>query len=303
MDGTTGRMRIGIGGWEHDILDRSLYPRPGMESLEKLSHYAQFFNAVEVRATFWDESLGAADARAWAGAVGPDFQFVLKLNRRFTHEREMKTELARSTRAMLAELARRDRLGGLLLQFPYSFTNTGAARYHLGRLAEAFGGFPLLVEFRHDSWNQGSTAALLAEHGVSPAIVDMPHVRQLAPLGRVRPEGTAYLRLHGRNDKGWLLHGMDLRYDYLYNARELAELKRRIDHLLARTTSLSVMFNNTSGAKALANALQLQARFSPSHRVALPPRSLETFPFLRDIAAPESVAMPLFAQEQYREAV
>jgi uncharacterized protein YecE (DUF72 family) len=296
-------LRIGIGGWEHEVLDRCLYQRPGMGSLEKLSFYAQFFGAVEVRPTFWDESLGAAEARDWASAVGADFRFVVKLHRTFTHAREMKSEPARSTRALLAELARRDRLGALLLQFPYSFTNTGAARYHLARLAEAFRGFPLQVEFRHDSWNQSGTGALLGEHDMTPAIVDMPRIRQLGPLASVRPDGTAYVRLHGRNEKGWLLPAMDLRYDYLYNARELAELKRRLDHLTARSESSIVIFNNTTGGKAVANALQLQAKLSASRKTALPPRSLEAFPFLREIAAPETGAMELFAEESYRKAI
>jgi len=303
MEGTTARLRIGIGGWEHEVLDRCLYPQPGMGSLEKLSFYAQFFGTVEVRPTFWDESLGPGDAREWASAVGTDFQFIVKLHRRFTHERAMRSALARSTRAILAELARRDRLGGLLLQFPYSFTNTGPARYHLARLAEAFRGFRLLVEFRHESWNQTTTGALLAEHAMAPAIVDMPRIRQLGPLGRVRPDGTAYLRLHGRNEKGWLLPAMDLRYDYLYNKRELAELKRRIDHLTTRSQTSLVVFNNTTGGKALANALQLQARLSASRKTVLPPKSIEWFPFLREVAADETLAIPLFTEEPYRKAI
>jgi len=302
MDGLM-QVRIGIGGWEHEVLDRCLYPRPGMESLEKLSFYARVFPTVEVRPTFWDESLGAGDARDWASAVGPDFRFLVKLHRHFTHERQMKTELARSTRALLAELARRDRLGALLMQFPYSFTNTGAARYHLARLAEVFGGFPLQVEFRHDSWNQSGTGALLAEHGMTPAMVDMPHIRQLAPLARVRPERAAYVRLHGRNDKGWLLGAMDARYDYLYNARELAELKRRLDHLTTRAVSTVLIFNNTTGGKALANALQLAARLSPSRRTAIPSKSLEAFSFLREVAEPESATIGLFDDETYRQAI
>ena len=303
MDGMTSRLRIGIGGWEHEVMDRCFYERPGMHALEKLTFYAQYFSTVEVRPTFWDETLGASEARDWASAVGGDFQFVVKLNRKFTHEREMKSTLARSTRAILAELARRDRLGGLLLQFPYSFTNTGASRYHLGRLGEVFGGFPLLVEFRHDSWNQNGTAALLAEHAMRPAIVDMPRIRQLGPLARSQPSGTPFLRLHGRNEKGWLLPTMDLRYDYLYNARELAELTRRINHLSPRSEETLVIFNNTTGGKAIANALQLRARLSTSRKTVLPGRSLEVFPFLNEIATPETAAMPLFADKPYRRAI
>jgi uncharacterized protein YecE (DUF72 family) len=45
---------IGVGGWEHEVFDECFYLRPRLESMEKLRQYAQFFDAVEVRPTFWD---------------------------------------------------------------------------------------------------------------------------------------------------------------------------------------------------------------------------------------------------------
>ena len=54
---------VGVGGWDHAALDACFYPKANMESLERLSFYSRFFDTVEVRATFWDDSLTEADAR------------------------------------------------------------------------------------------------------------------------------------------------------------------------------------------------------------------------------------------------
>ena len=129
---------IGTGGWEHDVLDQCLYPQSGMTSNQKLAYYARFFGTTEVRATFWDESIAAADARGLAEAVEGrhDFLFNVKLHKAFTHKRELHSSMAKNNRGVLQELARHNKLGALLLQFPYGFTNTGAGRQHLVKLAE-----------------------------------------------------------------------------------------------------------------------------------------------------------------------
>src|SRR5512141_2646417 len=83
---------IGIGGWEHEVLDDRFYPHPGLSSTEKLSYYAGFFETVEIRPTFWDETLRAEDARPWIDAVAHarTFRFNIKLHASFTHKRTVK---------------------------------------------------------------------------------------------------------------------------------------------------------------------------------------------------------------------
>src|SRR5512142_1935440 len=202
---------IGLGGWEHEVFDTCLYPHSGMSSQEKLAFYARFFGAVEVRATFWDETLTEQDASEWLAAVASTntFLFTVKLHNMFSHKKQFKAEAARNIRGILQLLAQHNRLGALLMQFPYSFTNTSTNRFHLARLAEVFRGFPLHAELRHDSWLQSSASSFLAENGIAPVSTDLPRIRQFMPFGTAVNGDTAYLRLHGRNDKGWLLNGMD----------------------------------------------------------------------------------------------
>lgn len=296
---------VGIGGWEHDVLDRCLYPQAGMTSAEKLAYYARFFSAAEVRPTFWDDSLTADDARGWVEAVAGarTFLFTVKLHSQFTHKKVIKPQLSRTTRDILQTLDRANRLGALLIQLPYSFTNVSGNRYHLTRLGEIFSGFPIHVEFRHESWHQVSTLNFLEENGLRPVSADLPRVRQLMPFGTGVTGDTALLRLHGRNEKGWLLNDMDTRYDYLYNSKELQEIKRRLDALAERCSRVIVICNNTTGGKAVANALQLTHTLRENRSIALPPSACRSFPSVQDLGVPYHPEATLFGTDDFRAAI
>jgi uncharacterized protein YecE (DUF72 family) len=298
------QLRVGVGGWEHDEFDRMLYSRPGLTQAEKLKEYSRYFDCVEVRPTFWDGSLSADDAREWITAVSgkKTFLFTVKLHSAFTHAREYRSQIAKNTRGLLQELSRANRLGALLMQFPYSFTNTGSNRAHLVRLSEVFNGFPIDVELRHASWNQPSLPGFLEEHSLLQVSADLPRVRQYMPfLSPARGE-NAYVRLHGRNEKGWLLSSFDTRYDYLYNSRELREIVRRLEGVSERCRQISLIFNNTTRGKALANAFQLQAAWRKD-RTRVAPGSLQAFPQLGEIALSPEPSESLFTEHEYREAM
>ena len=305
MQGKTQRVRIGIGGWEHDVLDQALYSAPGLDATEKLREYARSFDAVEVRPTFWDDALGPDDARGWVQAVreNPAFLFSVKLHNAITHRRAFPPETIRRMRGLLQTLASSDRLGAVLAQFPYAFTNTSANRFHVVRIAELFRGFPLHVEFRHQSWNTPSLLHFLGEASVSPVSADVPRVRQLMPFTTGVLGETAYLRLHGRNERGWLSTDMDARYDYLYNARELQELRRRIEAVNPSCRTILVLFNTTTGAKAVANGFQLASVVRDGKAVMVPRVSLQRFPFLAQVAGPDSGREGLFETSPFRAVV
>jgi uncharacterized protein YecE (DUF72 family) len=297
------RIFIGIGGWEHEVLDRCLYSPAVTSSAERLRSYARLFNTVEVRPTFWDETLGARDAGEWADAVGErrDFLFSVKLHSSLTHRREPAPRVLSNTRALLDTLHRRNRLGAVLAQFPFSFTCTGANRFHLEKLAAVFRNYPLHIELRHSSWDQPSLPGMLEELGVAPVRADLPRIRQLMHSLPGSCGHRAYLRLHGRNEKGWLSDTYDARYDYLYNQRELHEIKRRLQALPPTCTQQFVIWNNTTSGKAVANALQLSALVNERGTVPVPARTLRAFPFLQQVARPDFPGTPLF--DGYREAM
>lgn len=295
---------LGIGGWEHEVLDECLYPAHGMSSAEKLRYYSEVFDFAEVRATFWDEALSASDAREWADAVAGNrrFQFAVKLPARMSHKREFTPGAARNFRGLLQELARRNRLGAVLVQTPFSFTNTSAGRFHLVRIAEMFCGFPLYVELRHASWSGQGLRTFLEEHGLRSVSTDLPRMRQYMPFLTTPAGDTPYLRLHGRNERGWLVDATDARYDYLYNAREIVELRRRVDAMAPRGGTVIVSLNNTTGGKAVANALQLRSALAGGARIQVPEPALRAFPILKEVAA-ERESGGLFDTDDYRVAM
>jgi uncharacterized protein YecE (DUF72 family) len=297
--------RVGIGGWEHEVFDQCLYPQPRMDSVDKLRYYAQFFDTVEVRQTFWDDSLIDSDARQWIDAVAESRRFVfnVKLHSSFTHKKEIKPGMTTHVRSLLQELAKNDRLGALVAQFPFSFTNTGAHRYYLTRLSEIFRGFPIHVELRHASWDQPSLLSFLGEHSLHPVSADLPHIKQYMPFVTGDVGKNAYLRLHGRNEKGWLLNSPDVRYDYLYNGKELRELERRIDAFSRKGTRLTIICNNTTGGKAVANAFQLIAALRKSKTVLIAPSALRVFPHLNPISGSFRLGESLLDASDLREAV
>ncbi|HMK38002.1 MAG TPA: DUF72 domain-containing protein [Bacteroidota bacterium] len=296
--------RVGTGGWEHEVFDSCFYPQEGASPARKLNFFARYFQTVEVRATFWDDSLTARDAREWIGALrdAPGFLFNIKLHSTFTHRKSLPPDLTRTVRQILQELARHNRLGSLAVQFPYSFTNTGTNRHHVVRIAEVFTGFPLHVEFRHQSWNQEGLVSFLRDHSLGVVGADMPRIRQYMPFITAVSGDTAYLRLHGRNEKGWLLNGYDARYDYQYNTREIREITRRLRGLDGRCRAVTVICNNTTGGKSLPLAFQLMSALREGKPLEIPPRTLSAFPYLRSVAAPESDGTPLL-DDDYRRAI
>jgi uncharacterized protein YecE (DUF72 family) len=300
---------IGMGGWEQEVLDGCFYPHPNLTSAGKLSYYAGFFETTEIRPTFWDESLRADDVKPWVDAVAHArmFLFNVKLHALFTHKKTVARDVAKNTLGILRFLQGQQKLGALLMQFPYEYTYTSSNRLHLARLAEIFRGFPVHVELRHDSWQTPSLRNFLAENFLFPVNADMPRVKHLMPFSPNVAGETAYLRLHGRNEKGWLLDNFDVRYDYLYNTRELHELRRRLDALSVRCRQVIIICNNTGGGKAVATALQLTSMLrqdKPGMKpLQVPAAAYRTFPVLHDNTTPFENEGSLFGEVDYRAAM
>ncbi len=297
--------RLGTGGWEHEVFDQCLYPTPNMNTTDKLRYYGHFFDTVEVRQTFWDDSLSAGDARQWADAVTENKRFIfhLKMHSSFTHRMEIRLHAATIVRGLLQELAKRDRLGSLIAQFPFSFTNTSVHRYHLTRLSEVFRGFPIHVELRHGSWHQPSLLSFLGEHALQPISADFPRIKQYMPFITGDVGAQAYIRLHGRNEKGWLLNGQDTRYDYSYNGKELRELERRVIAFSTRHKQITIIFNNTTAGKAVANVFQLAAALRESKTVLIPSAALRAFPILHNVSGSSGEGDSLLGMDDIRKVV
>jgi uncharacterized protein YecE (DUF72 family) len=81
------------------------------------------------------------------------------------------------------------------------------------------------------------------------------------------------------------LHGRKSNYDYLYNAEELKIWAEKIGKISKTAKVTYVVMNNTPGAKAVVNGLQLKFILN-GDRVKAPESLLRAYPELRQIADP-----------------
>ena len=92
--------------------------------------------------------------------------------------------------------------------------------------------------------------------------------------------------MHGRNYEQWFdSDNRNDRYNYIYDARELAGWKEKIESIAERAQTTYVITNNHFESKAGANALELKAMIS-GKRVMAPATLIKKYPELRRIADP-----------------
>jgi uncharacterized protein YecE (DUF72 family) len=297
-------IRIGTAGWSYKDWDGIFYP-PGLQRRKQhpLEYLARFFDTTEINTSFYGP-LKPEWAKLWCrkvAAVNKNFLFTAKLYRAFTHSpiavmeptsaatiRPTDEDEAR-TREGLDAIATEGRLGALLIQFPVSFKNTSLNRDYLERLLRQFIEYPRVVEVRDSSWNNPATLAAFAQKDVGFCNIDQPVLgRSLAPTEHVT-SAIGYVRLHGRNYEHWFADQAsdsdrrNDRYNYLYNQRELAGWKERIESVAARAHTTYVITNNHFESKAGVNALELKAMIT-GKRVQAPPTLIQKYPELRTIA-------------------
>jgi uncharacterized protein YecE (DUF72 family) len=275
----TAQIRVGTSGYSFADWAGTVYPQSAKPG-EFLGHYARLFDAVEINATYYR----VPSAQTFANMlrrVTPDFMFVVKLPREMTHERaQLKAVLDPFTRA-LDPLSDAGQLGGLLAQFPWEFKPSPASHDHLRHLAESLApiGAPVNVEFRHASWYDEETCALLRDLGFGFVNVDLPALPDLPTPSDLVTSEVAYFRLHGRNRRTWWSRSEgDVRYDYLYDRDELEDWVPRIERAASKSDVCYIFANNCHLGQSVVNALELADRFSLSLPGLPPGASREMFP-------------------------
>jgi uncharacterized protein YecE (DUF72 family) len=278
---------IGTSGWSYPDWEGIFYPRRKPAGFDELRYLAGYFNAVELNNTFYRPPVPEFSKRWVERTADCDrFHFTLKLWQRFTHEREepYTDEHLDIFKKGIEPLAASDRLGGILMQFPWSFQNTPETREHVERLAKDFKDYRRFIEVRHKSWQNGETFRFFRENGLNWTNIDQPVSRT-----SVRPSATvtgdaAYVRLHGRNAEAWFSKeaGRDDKYNYLYSDEELDGWVKKIKELVVTVDYVYAFTNNHFRGQAPANALQIMSKMTGG-AVDVPETLAETFPFLKDI--------------------
>src|SRR4051812_7331249 len=248
-------IRIGTCSWADEALSKHWYPK-GLPAGERLAHYAQHFDTVEVDSTYY--RLPAEEmVRRWAERTPDDFVMHVKAFGLMTRHpvklealpadlrdeaptddkgrverpsREFRGEVFRRFLDALEPLRSEGKLGGILFQFPSYVVYKDRSLDYLQWAREQLGDDEMLVEFRHVSWlddeHRDETLRFLEELGATNVIVDAPRIegaKNVAPTVLALTSPTAYVRFHGRNAETWNKRGgrASERFDYLYSDEEL----------------------------------------------------------------------------------
>jgi uncharacterized protein YecE (DUF72 family) len=278
---------VGLSGWgDHD----RIYP-PGTKAGDKLGEYSKCFPIVELDASFY--AVPSPDRmRKWSEQAPESFGFIVKAYQGMTgHARgkipfEDAKSMFRTFREAAAEMQKMGKLNAVLFQYPPWFTCERKNVDILRRTREWMDGFPLALEFRHQSWFDGEmrdkTLSFMREEGWIHSVCDEPQAGEGSIPAIIEPtqEDVTLVRLHGRNISGWHSSGQpnwrEVRYLYRYDENELLEWKHHINKLLESTRNCWVIFNNNSGGDAADNAMQLM-KLMNLEMPKLPPDQLSLF--------------------------
>jgi len=185
---TGGRVLAGTSGFAFAEWKGTFYP-PGLPNDRLLSHYASVLPTVEINVSFYRMPTSAMLA-AWQAQTPPAFRFAIKAHRRITHQKRLRDvdDDLRWLYERVSELG--ERLGPVLFQLPPSF------RQDLPLLERFLAALPPLpytvLEFRHASWHDEATYALLRTYRAALCIAEDENGCE--PLVHTAPFG--YYRLH-----------------------------------------------------------------------------------------------------------
>jgi uncharacterized protein YecE (DUF72 family) len=284
--------RIGPAGYAYKDWAGIVYPQPRPRGFHELTFLAQYFDTLEINVSFY-RPLTPKMAHDWLARVAANeqFRFTAKLWRGFTHERNAGREDEQLTKDGFAPLQEADRLGAVLLQFPWSFRNTDENRTYVARLRERFAEYPLVLEVRHASWSEPGMLDFLADLEVGLCNIDQPLFKKSVKPAALATSPVGYVRLHGRNYKAWFTENKHVgeRYDYLYSPEELDPWIDRIQAVAHSTEDTYVVTNNHYVGKAVVNAVEISSILKGGP-VDAPPTLVEHYPALLPFVAEEKPA-------------
>ncbi len=187
-------------GWE-----TSFYPR-GMNSRDYLSFYATQFDTLEIDATFYAIP-ALSTVKNWYARTPSQFLFALKCPQEITHERVLVDVDPVFTEFLRAVEPLNEKLGVILLQFPYFGRNafTSGSEF-LDRLRTFLQKLPaqprFAVEIRNKSWLTPEFFDVLRTHRVAFALVDHPWMpRPLEYFAKYDPITTDFTYIRWLGDR------------------------------------------------------------------------------------------------------
>ena len=235
-------VHVGTSGWSYAHWDHVLYP-PGTDPRERLGHYVQRFDTVELNSSFYRWPSSAA-FKSWRNRLPPGFALSVKAARGLTHGKRLYAPEAWVARMAACWHELSDRRAVLLVQLrPDHVRDDARLEYFLGLLPPWM---RVAVEFRHPSWHHDDVLALLERHRVGYCVMSGAHL----PCVLSATAQFVYVRLHGP-DREYLYGGS-------YSTVDLGWWADRIGEWDSMGKDVFVYFNNDGDGNAVRNAQALR---------------------------------------------
>ncbi|MBI3404428.1 MAG: DUF72 domain-containing protein [Acidobacteria bacterium] len=196
-------IRLGTSAFTAAGWPGTFYPK-GMKSPQYLTHYAEQFDAVEIDSTFYGTP-SMQTVSGWATKTPESFIFAAKVPRAITHEKVLVGCQAEFERFVDTMDCLGDKLGPLLLQFPYfnkkKFAAGGDFLERLAPFVERLPkGYKFAVEIRNKNWLSDDLTKVLKKKNVALALIDHPWMPRPAEVFKKIDPITAdftYIRFLG----------------------------------------------------------------------------------------------------------
>ena len=289
------KFNIGTAGWSYKDWVPSFYPKNQSGGFDWLQFYSQYFNCVEVNSTYYTY-ISPKIVDGWIKKVegSDDFVFHIKLHQDFTHKRKFDELNIKAVRYNLDQLRKSERLGGLLIQFPYSYSFDGNSVQHIQKLRDIFSDVSCFVEVRHQSWKNNRALEFFKENDLTLCTIDQPQIGQAIEFDPIITNDKAYIRFHGRNAEAWkkslanfgkpqTYEEQSSRYSYLYSPGELVEIEQKVKSIQHKVKEVNVIMNNHPQGDAVANAFELIHLLEEKTKVEMPPTITRAYPRLQEI--------------------
>jgi len=229
------KIAIGTSGFSYKDWLGSFYPQFCPQQ-DFLRFYAMSFSTVEIDSTFY-RIPDPATVKRWKKVTGDDFIFTAKFPRMVTHEGDIDERRAASVMFLDRMAGLEEKLGPLLLQFPYSFKpeeHYDLLRKLLDNLPDS--GFRFALEVRNKKWLGEDFYLLLKEKNIALCLIDHPWMPRLSEA----TTDFTYIRFLGDRKK------IENDFSYIRNDRteELAWWVRLIADFSTHRGEVYAYFNN-----------------------------------------------------------
>jgi len=291
------KYHIGTAGWSYKDWVPSFYPKNQSAGFDWLQFYSHYFNCVEVNSTYYTY-ISPKIVEGWIRKVtdSDDFLFTIKLHQDFTHKKDFDQQKIKTVNSNLDLLKQAERLGGLLIQFPYSFSFDNTTADYVRVLKDIFQSYNCFVEVRHKSWLKKEALEMFKKLNLTYCTIDQPQIGEAIPFEPIITNDKAYLRFHGRNVKAWLksinnfgkqqsYEEQSERYKYLYSPGELVEIDQKIKSIQEKVKEVYVIMNNHPQGDAIANAFELIHLLEEKDKVQMPSTIVKAYPRLETLLA------------------